>query len=234
MLEELAALAKIAEIDTKALQAKTVLKEIPERLAHLEGDVKRLAELLEAERQELAEAERLLRAQDEEIANQHQALSRSKSKSARARNAREAEAVERELEVARRALKDRESERENLEAAIATRRTALSKHEQGFADLREFAAREKEEAETKMAEVQRDYDEVKAGREELMAKVPPNVMRRYELIRERRGVAVSTVKGGSCLGCNVSLAPQLVIKVQRGESLEHCPQCQRFLYSGQL
>ena len=231
MLEELTALATIADIDTKVLQAETVLKEIPERIANLEGDVQRLTELLEAERQELAEAERLLKAQDQEIENQHQAMSRSKSKSARARNAREADAVERELEIIRRSLKDREGERDSLKQAIAGRQETLSKHERDLASLQEFAANEKRAADVKMAEVRRGYDEIKAGRDDLVGKVSRVVMRRYELIRERRGVAVSMIKAGSCVGCNVALAPQLVIKVQRGESLEHCPQCQRFLYS---
>merc|ERR1712065_4243 len=76
VFEELTALAKIADIDTTALQTETELKQIPERIASLQGDVGRLEALLEAERQELAEAERLLKTAEQEISNQHDALSR--------------------------------------------------------------------------------------------------------------------------------------------------------------
>ena len=46
MLEQLAALAKIADIDAEALRSDTELKEIPERLGELDSDVKRLGEML--------------------------------------------------------------------------------------------------------------------------------------------------------------------------------------------
>lgn len=229
MLEELTALAQISEIDTTALRTETELKELPVRIAGLDGDVQRLTELLEAERQELAEAEKLLADQQQEIENQHQALSRSKSKSARARNAREADAVERELEVIRRSMKDREAERDTLREAIASRRETLDKHEQDLAKVRDAAGKEREAAEKRMAELRAAHDEVLRGRDMLVAKVSGPVMRRYELIRQRRGMGVALIKAGTCTGCHVALSPQLVIKLQRGESMEQCPSCQRFL-----
>jgi len=229
VFEELTALAKIADIDTTALQTETELKQIPERIASLQGDVGRLEALLEAERQELAEAERLLKTAEQEISNQHDALSRSKSKSAKARNAREADAVERELEAVRRTLKDREGERDALKSAIDTRRGTLEKHEGDFAQLKSVADKEREAGEARAAELRASHEEVQAGREVLAAKLPKQIMRRYELIRGRRGFGVAIIKAGSCMGCNVALAPQLVIKVQRGEELEQCPSCQRFL-----
>ena len=99
VIEQLAALAKIADIDAEAFAIRQELKEIPERLAELDNDVKRLGELLDAERSSSTTPTALLVAQDEEMKNQNQSLARSKAKGARARNMREADAVERELEV---------------------------------------------------------------------------------------------------------------------------------------
>ena len=231
MLEELTALAQIADIDTKALQAEAELKEIPERIAAMDADIKRLSELLESERQQLAEAERLLAAQDDEIANQNQALAKSKSKSAHARTTREADAVERELEVVRRTLKDRETERDTLRTAIDSQQKALAKREQDFQQLQEVVGKEKAAANERLQVVQALHEQVVSGRGTVAAKISGPVLRRYDLIRSRRGVGVSAIKAGCCVGCNVSLAPQIVIKVQRGETLEQCPNCQRFLYA---
>ena len=78
MLEELAALARIAEIDTQAHAAESELNGIPEQLGELAADVETLRALLHAEREELDEADKLLSAQDSEIQTANGSLAKSK------------------------------------------------------------------------------------------------------------------------------------------------------------
>ena len=232
MIEQLAALAKIADIDAEALRAETELRDIPQRMDALNADVKKLGDLLAAERQELADADRLLAAQEEELSNQSQSLARSKAKGARARNLRETDAVERELETIRRLMKDREQERETLKEAIGKRRGSVEKHAREFSELEGFAAEEQRKADARLAELTEVRDRVLQGRSELVPKVPADVMRRYDMIRSKRqGLGVAAIQNGTCSGCFVVLAPQQVIAVQRAEEFSQCPRCQRFLYS---
>jgi len=232
VIEQLAALAKIADIDAEALRSDTELKEIPERIAELDGDVKRLGELLEAERAEVRDATTLLSTQEEEMQNQSQALARSKAKSARARNTREVDAVERELEVIRRQMKEREEERAKLRAAIEKRNGSLNKHEKELAELQKFAGEEKHKADARLIELQAERERVMAGRRELAAMIPPEVLRRYDMVREKRaGIGAAAVKNGICAGCHTSLRPNQVIAAMRGETFEQCPRCQRLLFS---
>lgn len=234
VLEQLAALAKIATIDAETLRTDVELREIPQHIAEFEGNVKRLAELLQAERVELNEAAALLSAQEEELQNQSQALARSKAKSARARNMREADAVERELEVIRRTTKEREEEREKLRVAIEKRRVSITKHEAELAELQRIAGEEKAAAETRVSELQAVREQVMGGRKELAAKLPADVLKRYELIRDKRQAGAVAIKNNICGGCNTSLRPNQVIAVIRGETFEQCPRCQRLLYSPEL
>ena len=232
MIEQLVALAKIADIDTEALRADTELRDIPERMGSLQSDVKKLGELLAAEKQELLDADKLLQAQEEEINNSGQALAKSKAKGARIRNTREADAVERELETIRRVMKEREAERDNLREAIGKRRGSVDKHEREFAELEKFAAEEQAKADGRLAELTQARERVLAGRGELVAKVPADVLRRYEMIRSKRqGIGMAAIKQGTCSGCFVVLAPQQVISIQRGDEFAQCPRCQRILYS---
>jgi predicted nucleic acid-binding Zn-ribbon protein len=231
VLEQLAALAKIADIDAEALRSDTELKQIPERLSELDNDVKRLGEMLSAERTELNEADALLVAQDEELQNQSQSLARSKAKGARARNMRETDAVDRELEVIRRSMKEREEGRATLRAAIDKRRGSVAKHEKELADLQQFATEERQKAEVRIAELQAVRDKVMAGRRELAAKIPADVMRRYDLIRDKRSAGAVPIKSGICGGCNTSVRPNQAIAVLRGETFEQCPRCQRIMFS---
>lgn len=232
MIEQLAALAKIAQIDAEALRSDTELKEIPERMAELAADVQRLGQLLDAERAEIKDAATLLAAQEEEMQSQNQALAKSKAKSARARNMREADAVERELEVIRRTMKEREEEREKLRTAIDKRGGSVAKHEKELAELQRFEQEEQQKAETRLAELRAHREQVMAGRRELAAILPPEIVRRYDMIREKRaGIGAAPVKNGICAGCNTSLRPQQVIAALRMETFEQCPRCQRFLFA---
>ena len=86
-------------------------------------------------------------AQEEELQNQSQSLAKSKAKGARARNMRETDAVDRELEVIRRSMKEREEEPRTLRAAIEKRRGSVGKHEKELAELQKFAEEERQKAE---------------------------------------------------------------------------------------
>jgi predicted nucleic acid-binding Zn-ribbon protein len=235
VIEQLVALAKIADIDAEALRADTELHDIPQRMGTLQGDVKKLGELLAAEKQELLDADKLLHAQEEELSNSSQALAKSKAKGARVRNTREADAVERELDTIRRLMKERETERDTLREAIAKRRGSVEKHEREFSELEKFAQEEQAKADARLAELTQVRERILAGRSELVAKVPADVLRRYDMIRSKRqGMGMAAIKDSTCSGCFVVLAPQQVIAIHRGEEFAQCPRCQRILYSPEM
>ncbi|HEY2734239.1 MAG TPA: C4-type zinc ribbon domain-containing protein [Polyangiales bacterium] len=232
MIEQLVALAKIAEIDAEALRAETELRDIPLRINGLAADVKKLGELLSAEQQQLADADRLLSQQEDELTNQTQSLARSKAKGARVRNTREADAVERELETNRRLIKERETERDALREAIVKRRNTLEKRAREYAELETYSTQEKEKADSRLVELNVTRERVLQGRSELAKVIPADILRRYDMIRSKRqGLGVAAIKDGTCGGCFVMLAPQQVIAIQRAEEFSQCPRCQRFLYS---
>ena len=235
MIEQLVALAKIADIDAEALRTETELRDIPARVDGLLGDVKKLGELLTAEKQELADADRLLAAQNDELSNQNGSLAKSKQKGARARNMREADAVEREVETIRRMMKDRETERDALKEAIAKRRVSVDKHEQEFLELESYVAKEKQSSDARTAELSTKHQQVLEGRAALAVKLPKDVLKRYDTIRSKRqGLGVAFIKDSSCSGCFVVLTPQQVIAVSRAEEFAQCPRCQRLLYSREV
>jgi predicted nucleic acid-binding Zn-ribbon protein len=234
VIEQLVALAKIADIDAEALRADNELRDIPQRMEALRSDVKKLGELLAAEKQQVSDAERLLGAQEDELSNQSQSLAKSKAKGARVRNTREADAVERELETIRRLMKERETERDALREAIGKRRVSLEKHERELSELETYAAQETQKADARLAELNQVRERILSGRSELAVKVPADVLRRYEMIRSKRqGIGVAAIKDSTCSGCFVVLTPQQVIAIQRAEDFAQCPRCQRILYSPQ-
>ena len=81
-----------------------------------------------------------------------------------------------------------------------------------------------------MAEIEAKIAELRAERDKLATQVKPDVLKRYASIRMRRGLAVVSVRNGTCQGCNMNIPPQLYIIIQRGQTIETCPSCHRIIY----
>ena len=230
--EQLVALAKLGRIDASTHEFDQELREIPKEVDQLLDSVALLEGLLAKERRDLEEAQRLCELQDTGVKEAADSISKAKAKSAKAKNAREAEAVERELEVLRRSQKDREVERDRLNAAIAQVKASLETHQTEFAGLKELLTQKEAEAQVRISELQGKRDQALHGRDELAVLVPRDVLTRYDALRARRGTGVAEVRDGICQGCRMSVRPMQYIVIQREEGIERCAHCQRYLYWG--
>ncbi len=230
--EQLVALAKLGRIDASTQELDRELSEIPKELGKLRESVALLEGLLAKERSELEQAQ-ALRAQHETLLKEAaDGLARAKAKSAKAKNAREAEAVERELESTRRTIKEREVERDKLQAAIAQVSGSLGQHEDEFGGLKDLLTEKSGEADARIAELEAQRKQALSGREELLPLITRDVLSRYDAIRGRRVTGVAEVRDGICQGCRMAVRPMQYIVIQREEGIERCSHCQRYLYWG--
>jgi predicted nucleic acid-binding Zn-ribbon protein len=228
--DKLRALVRLAEIDASARGLDEQLEGIPRELEERRTAVRALEALVEGQRSQMAQAEKLLAQQDEELRQRNDALARSKAKGAKAKTMREAEASERELENIRRAMRDAEAEKERLAGVIAQTRKVLEKP---LAELeQQKAALEEAErsSEGRLEKLRAERSQVVAGREKFTVELPKPVYRRYERIRPKVHPAVAEVVDATCIGCRMRLPPQLANQIQRAVDLYQCPHCQRFLY----
>jgi len=228
--EQLRALVKLAEIDDSASDIDKELKALPAGLADMKADLDRLDGLLEGERTEMKEAQQLQDAYGEQIALTNTNLSKAKAKGAKARNAREVEMAEREMESARRSIRDREEEQIKLQEAIDTKEKSLADREGKLDEFRKMHAEEETAATTRIAELEAERKIVTAGRDEVAAKIDGATLRRYERVRGKYGSAVSEVIDGTCQGCRVKVQPQVYIELQRSNKMFECQQCHRVIY----
>jgi predicted nucleic acid-binding Zn-ribbon protein len=81
-----------------------------------------------------------------------------------------------------------------------------------------------------MAEIEGKIAVIKVDRDKIAGGIKPDVLKRYGAIRMRRGLAITTVRNGTCQGCNMNVPPQLYNVLQRGDTIETCPYCHRIVY----
>lgn len=81
-----------------------------------------------------------------------------------------------------------------------------------------------------LADEEQNLSKNESAREALLARIPPTLRLKYERIYEKRaqqGVAI--VREGVCQACMRLIPPELFNRVCKGEIIEQCPSCQRFL-----
>jgi len=147
------------------------------------------------------------------------------------RNHREYLALSREIEAVRRTNRDAEEkilelmqQREDIEKKIEDIEGTLS----GEA---EDSTAERERVKQELEATNEDYEAKKAQRAEMAPKVERKLLKRYDMIRKKRdGVGLAAVSEGSCQLCNMKLPPQMYNMLQRSNSIEQCPSCQRIIF----
>jgi predicted nucleic acid-binding Zn-ribbon protein len=224
---ELDALVKLSLMDGSARELNAQLEEIPRTLQKLSASVQMLEMLLSRERTQITDAEALKVTQAAQLQASIESLSHARKKHAQATSSREADAGEREVEIHRRAIKEREEEIRRLGETVEAKKASLVEREKEFAEARAMLEKEQIAAQEKTTALQAERAKLLHGRENLLAQISPNVAKRYERLREKFGSSVVEISGGTCRGCKMSLPAQLVNELQRGQAVHECPHCRR-------
>ena len=70
-----------------------------------------------------------------------------------------------------------------------------------------------------------------AQRKQALQNIDPKILSQYErILSNRDGLAIVTVKGTSCGGCNMFVPPQVVNLIKMYEHIITCEMCNRILY----
>ncbi len=229
MREELLALAKLAEMDDSARDIDAELKQIPQSLEELRENVQTLETMLAQERQQLDEAEQLKVQQSTELKERNEGLQRARKKAAQASSIREADAGEREVEANRRSMREREEELGRIGQAIEAKTASLAEREKDFEEAKGVLQSQAESSKARITELEEQRAQMLNGRDDLAAKVPKSIVKRYERLKTGITNVVLIIKDGTCTGCRMALPPQLTIELQRANELHQCPHCRRII-----
>jgi predicted nucleic acid-binding Zn-ribbon protein len=228
--DQLKQLEELQTHDAKIQELEQSLKAIPAKLAATETDLARVEALLNSEGNSLKETERYYSEQKGLVTDDEVQVAGAKHKLTQAKNSKEYMAAQREIEQRRESLASREGEISKLVEAVEAKKKVLADRATDVQGLRDSLAKDGEAARARMAEIESKIAELRVERDKLATTVKPEVLKRYGAIRLRRGLAVVSVKNGTCQGCNMNIPPQLYNVLQRGVSIETCPSCSRIIY----
>lgn len=230
MRQQIALLEQLQDVDLKILEIENDLKKIPEDLAQVKVQMEELYERIERDRTTLEEAEKWRVEHDRAIEMQQELLAKSKSKLATARNEREANAAQREIDTIRRALSEREEEAIHIMEVVEQTRESISQKEEMYEKLKDAFHGMERESKKKLEQMAKQKEQLRDERREIAEKVDARHIDMYEKTRKRRPNAVVKAERGTCTGCHMMLPPQVYNLLQRQDRVMQCPSCFRIVY----
>ena len=113
-----------------------------------------------------------------------------------------------------------------LEATESDLRTATAELE----SVEAASAEEQRDLHERIAKLHSEIDEYATKRDEQAAHIDRATLKTYDHLRQaHQGRALAKLDRNLCLGCRISLPTSVVNKARAGNTLAHCPNCERIL-----
>lgn len=235
MLEELKKLEALQAIDLKIFNLEEEQDALPTQNDILKSQIdekeKRLAALKSEIRIQVVEKEQ----RDEILKKGEEKLKTITGKQGAIRNKEEYNALLRDVDTTKRFNRDLSEEIEEIRQTILAKEAELAQIEEEsnkeIAEIEQtISANEK-----RISEIEEILDDLYAKRDEVVKNIKPIVYNKYQRILSKspNARAIATAENRVCLGCNMTLPPELFNMVLRSTHIEVCPNCQCILIPSQ-
>lgn len=228
--QKLKALEALQAIDVQILELTRSGRAHPKRLGELEAELSQARAAVDAPKAQLDDNQRQRDELEQAIQKERDKIRKWEARLTEQRTPREYTALAREVDIARKSNQNMQEDMLVLLQAAEGLEAALIAQRDEFRAKEVKVAAEMKEIREKMAAVAAAVKELETQRAEPANACDANLLRRYNAIRAKRGIALAPVVGGTCQGCQITLAPQLYNTLVTNKSLETCPSCHRIIY----
>lgn len=231
MKEQLALLQELQHIDLELDELNGQKGAIADRLTQNKEVLSKLEEDLEGQKTSLEEIRTMQRSKELDLKELNENLKERKKRQLNVGSTKEYNAVEKEIESLQKSTEQTEEELLHLGEVIEETEASINLKSGKVKELRKGIEAQELEVQSELNSFDRKIKKLKNRANQAREAVSARLMYKYDFIRGRRpGLAVVSAQKGHCEGCFMSLPPQQFIQVQRGETMESCPSCQRILY----
>jgi uncharacterized protein len=224
-------LASLQTVDREIRQQNGVKQGLLGELQAKEKEIqtkKREIELLTAV---FSEKEKLRQEKDRVLQDEGKKTMERRMRMNRIKNAKELQALQREIDLIKQGNSALEEELIALMEAIDAIKADMQAKQEEMAQMQQEWQKKQEEMQAQISGIDLAVSEAASRRKTIASQVAGDLISRYELIFARRGgTAVVEVTGGICQGCYMNIPPQLWNEIIKSEKVTLCPSCQRILY----
>jgi predicted nucleic acid-binding Zn-ribbon protein len=229
---ELQKLIALQNLDTTIRKLEKDLESIPQRRAVIESEFDQRAFEIKALENQRDEAKHTRARLENEVVEQKGKVERAERNLMSSKKQDEYTAAIREADAARKQISTLETQiLESLEG-LDQSEAALKERADEIATLNSDREARRKEFDDLTASQSKHLAKAKIEREQVVSGLPKALSTLYNRIsaKIRDGVAVAEARNRSCSACFISLRPQVMSEIRRGDEIITCDNCGRILY----
>ncbi|MGC8966194.1 MAG: zinc ribbon domain-containing protein [Caldimicrobium sp.] len=231
MQEDIVRLIELQKIDLEILRLEKSVAEVPQALKKAKKERDLLKEKVNVLEKAIEEKEKQKNLFEEELKEEQKRLKQTQARLTQIRGSRDYQILLREIDEMKKTIRIKEDEilklMEEIENLSKERDNLKNQLEKVQAVLEE----ETKKFEKFCEEINAEKESLLKKRKEIAEKISGGVLRKYELIRQKKGgVGIAAVENGVCEGCFMSIPPQLYNELQKDNRFYECPHCKRIIY----
>jgi len=222
---------RLQEIDNRLADLAREIATLPKHIAEIQKKLVAHERKLEADRAALSANHKERKTCEGDIQMQEQKISKLKDQMVQAKTNEQYRAFQNEIDFCQKEIRKSEDrilelmgESEPLEKNVKAAEGAL-KDEKAQVETEKQVARERTAVDQKASN---ELNEERAG---MVAQVAPATYQLYERVRKaRKGIGVAETAEGRCSACQMTVRPQFMQELKKGDRIMSCESCQRILY----
>lgn len=231
MQKDTETLLKIQEKDVKILSLKKQSNLLPEGLKVVRDNVSETEEKIKAKQEEIKKMQVARKELEVDIETKQGNIKKFEVQLYQVKTNEEYKAMQKQIA-------DVKFECGLIEDKILEKMEEIEKTQAGLKELENILANSKKILEEKEKETKNkveaiflEIENIKKERDDLVKSIPPDFLSKYELIfNNKRGAALVAIENKTCLGCHMTLPPNVINEVKRGSNIIICDNCARILY----
>jgi uncharacterized protein len=223
-------LERLAAIDANIKDLTESIGKRQGELSSVNTEMASLDTRLDGDKSSIAEMERVRNDLVAELRQIAQQIERSRERMQRARNERESNAAERELDELRKIQRDRDEEIKKLQILSDQARGSITVGQARRQELTDQLSGSLGGNAQNIVDLDGELAAKRAQRAEVGKQLPSIIFRRYERLMTRGRVPIAKTHDGTCLGCFVKLPPMMFHTMLSRQQFEECPNCHRIIY----
>ena len=229
MLQGIQALLELSRVDVQIAELEDEKRGLPAARAALLQEREKGLAAAEAAQAAVIAAEQEQRRHEAAVADREALVKKLEGQQHQIKTNEAYTVLLHEIDQARAAISDAETKILEAMEQIESARGALERARASAKGTEDRAAQQERIFTEREKSLDQTLGNLRRDRAALVGGVDAQLLQRYDRVAARRRPAVAIADRGKCMGCHVSLPPQVLLELRRGVGLNTCGNCQRLL-----
>jgi len=230
--QQIAALAKLQQVELEITQIRTKLSRVNQRFEELDTKLLNSSQIIEQHESTIKDMNRQYRAYESDARANYDRIKKSEAKLSSVKTNKEYQSSLKEIDDLKEKNSKLEDEMIEFLERIEAADNELKAKNTAYSALKTEIQTEKETIQKEAQEERRQLEELDAEWKTLSEGIDSELLATFNRIKSNQAnkIGIVAVINAVCQGCHMNVPPQLYNELQRADKLQRCPICERIIY----